>query len=190
MKTLNTNGLRALKVVHLICAIIWIGSAIVMNLLRLLVNVDNAAGMYYMAEILEAIDMQILVPGAVGCLLTGIVYGFFTKWGFFKHRWITVKWILTIFMISVGTFCMGPLIEENVVIGFFQYLQFLIFFLFKHKRNHIDIIINKIFFDMIAKQARKTHNQRIRIMLSGPCFQIISVQTIWLNTISNTTSPS
>ena len=117
MKTLNTNGLRALKVVHLICAIIWIGSAIVMNLLRLLVNVDNAAGMYYMAEILEAIDMQILVPGAVGCLLTGIVYGFFTKWGFFKHRWITVKWILTIFMISVGTFCMGPLIEENVVIG-------------------------------------------------------------------------
>lgn len=117
MKTLNTTGLKTLKVVHLVCAIIWIGSAIVMNLLRLLVNVSDAAGMYYMAEILEAIDIQILVPGAVGCLLTGIVYGCFTKWGFFKHRWLTVKWILTIFMILVGTFCMGPLIKENVVIG-------------------------------------------------------------------------
>ena len=81
MKTLNTNGLRALKVVHLICAIIWIGSAIVMNLLRLLVNVDNAAGMYYMAEILEAIDMQILVPGGCGLPAHGHCVWIFHKMG-------------------------------------------------------------------------------------------------------------
>ena len=70
-----------------------------------------------MAEILEAIDMQILVPGAIGCLFTGLVYGVCSHWGFFKHRWLTVKWILTLFMILFGTFYMGPMVKENVQIG-------------------------------------------------------------------------
>ena len=117
MKKLSTKGMKALKVIHLVCAIAWFGSAISMNLLRHLVVVKDAAGMYWMAEILEAIDMKILVPGAVGCLLTGIVYGIFTNWGFFKHRWLTVKWVLTLFMILFGTFYMGPLVKENVLIG-------------------------------------------------------------------------
>ena len=117
MKKLTTKGMKALKVVHLICVIAWFGSAISMNLLRHLVVVKDAAGMYWMAEILEAIDMKILVPGAVGCLFTGIVYGIFTYCGFFKHRWLTVKWVLTLFMILFGTFYMGPLVKENVLIG-------------------------------------------------------------------------
>lgn len=117
MKKLSTNGLRALKVAHLICAILWIGSAVSMNLLRHFVEVEDAAGMYYMAEELEAIDMQLLVPGAIGCLFTGIVYGVWTNFGFFKHRWLTVKWVLTLFMILLGTFCMGPPVKENVTIG-------------------------------------------------------------------------
>ena len=117
MKKLTTKGMKALKVIHLVCAIAWFGSAISMNLLRHLVVVKDAAGMYWMAEILEAIDMKILVPGAVGGLLTGIVYGGFTNWGFFKHKWLTVKWVLTRFMILFGTFYMGPLVKENVLIG-------------------------------------------------------------------------
>ena len=114
---LKANGLKALKVVHLICAIAWFGSAISMNLLRHLVDVNTPSGMFWMAEILEAIDMKILVPGAIGCLLTGFVYGVFTNWGFFKHRWLVVKWVLTMFMILFGTFYMGPLVKANVLIG-------------------------------------------------------------------------
>ena len=117
MKKLSAKGMKALKVAHLVCVIAWFGSAISMNLLRHLVEAKDAAGMYWMAEILEAIDMEILVPGAIGCLLTGIVYGAFTVWGFFKHRWLTVKWVLTLFMILFGTFYMGPLVKENVAIG-------------------------------------------------------------------------
>ena len=114
---LSVNGMKALKVVHLVCVVAWFGSAIAMNLLRHLVDVDDAAGMYWMAEILEPIDMKILVPGAIGCLLTGIIYSAFTVWGFFKHRWIVVKWVLTLFMILFGTFYMGPIVKANVVIG-------------------------------------------------------------------------
>ncbi len=117
MKKLSAKEMKALKVIHLICAIAWFGSAISMNLLRHIVEAKDATGMYWIAEILEAIDMKILVPGAIGCLLTGTIYGVFTNWGFFRHRWLTVKWGLTMFMILFGTFCMGPLVKENVVIG-------------------------------------------------------------------------
>lgn len=114
---LSNKGQRILKIIHLVCVIAWVGSAIIMNVLRHLVNVKDAPGMYYMAEILEAIDMKILVPGAVACLLTGLVYSICTPWGFVKHRWVAVKWVLTILMIALGTFFMGPLIEENTIIG-------------------------------------------------------------------------
>ena len=117
MKKLSAKGLKALKIVHLVCATLWFGSAIVMNLLRILVNTPDNPSLYYMAEVLEAVDMKILVPGAIGCLLTGIIYGCFTNWGFFRYRWLTVKWILTVFMISLGTFYLGPLVRDNVVIG-------------------------------------------------------------------------
>lgn len=114
---LSANGMKGLKVIHLMCAIVWLGSAVSLNLLPHLVEVKDAAGMYWRAELLEAIDMQILVPAAIGCLITGILYGAFTNWGFFRHRWLTVKWVLTVFMILFGTFFMGPLVRENVEIG-------------------------------------------------------------------------
>lgn len=117
MKKLSARGQKILKIAHLVCAIAWIGSAIVMNVLRHLVDADSAEAMYYVAVVLEAVDMDILVPGAVICLLTGIVYGLFTAWGFFKHRWLTVKWILTVFMILFGTFYMGPRVKDNVTLA-------------------------------------------------------------------------
>ena len=39
--------MKALKVIHHVSAIAWFGSAISMNLLRNLVEVEDAAGMYY-----------------------------------------------------------------------------------------------------------------------------------------------
>lgn len=115
---LSPKGQKILKIVHLVSVIAWVGSAIVMNSIRHLVSISDNAGMYYMADFLEAVDMKILVPGAIACLLTGVLYSTLTPWGFFKHKWITVKWVLTILMIALGTFFMGPLIKENVHIGY------------------------------------------------------------------------
>ena len=43
MKKLSTKGMKALKVIHLVCAIAWFGSAITMNLLRHLIVVKETA---------------------------------------------------------------------------------------------------------------------------------------------------
>lgn len=50
----------------------------------------------------------VVIPGAIGSLLTGLLYSLFSNWGFFKHNWLTFKWIVTVTAILFGTFFLGP----------------------------------------------------------------------------------
>ena len=114
MKTLGANGIKTLKIVHLLFAFMWIGGAFSMILLLFTTSPAEIGEMYMRSRVLQLIDDWLIIPGAVGCLLTGVVYGIWSKWGFFKHRWITIKWILTFAMVLFGTFAMGPWVNGNV----------------------------------------------------------------------------
>lgn len=114
MKTLSSNNLKLLKVIHLLCAFMWIGGAFSMLLLLSGINPAESHEMYMRSLSLKMIDDWLIIVGANGCIITGLVYGIWTKWGFFKHRWITVKWVLTLFMVLSGTFAMGPCVNGNV----------------------------------------------------------------------------
>lgn len=52
--------------------------------------------------------------GVLGIIITGLIYGIWTKWGFSRQRWLTVKWILTLVMVLVGWIVMGPAVTGNV----------------------------------------------------------------------------
>ena len=78
---------------------------------------DNGSALYTYSRLLKIIDDFILIPGAVGCLITGLIYGVFTKWGFFRHKWIIFKWVMTIAQILFGTFVLGPWVNANVIIA-------------------------------------------------------------------------
>ncbi len=41
------------------------------------------------------IDKFFLIHGGIGIVLTALIYSIFTKWGFFKVKWVGVKWVLT-----------------------------------------------------------------------------------------------
>lgn len=114
MKTLSSNNLKLLKVIHLLCAFMWIGGAFSMLLLLSGVHPAESHEMYMRSLSLKMIDDWLIIVGANGCIITGLIYGIWTKWGFFKHRWITVKWGLTLFMVLSGTFAMGPCVNGNV----------------------------------------------------------------------------
>lgn len=114
MKKLKGNGVKALKAVHFLFAFMWIGGALSMTLLLLTTAPQESYEMYMRSLSLKQVDDWLIIPGAMGCLATGIVYGVWTHWGFFKHRWVTVKWGLTIAMILLGTFLMGPWVNGNV----------------------------------------------------------------------------
>lgn len=114
MKKLKGNGIKVLKMVHLLLAVMWIGGGLAMMLLLLTTSPQESHEMYMRSLALKLIDDWLIVPGAIGLLLTGIVYGIWTNWGFFKHKWITIKWILAVFMVLTGTFLMGPQVNGNV----------------------------------------------------------------------------
>ena len=85
-----------------------------MMLLLLTTAPEQNHEMYMRSRVLQLIDDWLIIPGAIGIFLSGIVYGVWTHWGFFKHHWITVKWVLTVVMILLGTFLMGPWVNDNV----------------------------------------------------------------------------
>lgn len=116
-KKLNPQGVKILKMLHIFFAFCWIVGALAMCLLLFITLPESGDELYMRSRILQIIDDYFIIYGAIGALLTGLVYSIWTNWGFFKHRWIIVKWIMTILQILFGTFVLGPCINDNVVIA-------------------------------------------------------------------------
>ena len=88
----------------------WIGGAVSLILLYpLKKGVPDGGVLYGINQSIHHVDiMVVVIPGAFGCLITGLIYGIFTNWGFFKHKWMIFKWIVTVIAILFGTFYLGP----------------------------------------------------------------------------------
>jgi uncharacterized membrane protein len=110
MLKLKAKGLRWLKGFHLIAVSCWIGGAVSLILLYFLKNgISDGGVLYGINQSIHHVDMVVVViPGAFGCLITGLIYSVFSNWGFFKHNWMIFKWIVTISAILFGTFFLGP----------------------------------------------------------------------------------
>jgi uncharacterized membrane protein len=110
MIRLKSKGLKWLKGFHLIAVSSWVGGALSLILLYFLKNdITDGQILYGINQSIHHVDMVVvIIPGAIGCLLTGLIYSTFSNWGFFKHGWMIFKWIVTIFAILFGTFYLGP----------------------------------------------------------------------------------
>jgi uncharacterized membrane protein len=110
MKKMGKKGLKWLKGFHMIAVSCWIGGAVALILLFLLKdNVGSGGVLYGINQSIHHVDMVVVViPGAFGCLITGLIYAIFSNWGFFKHNWLIFKWIVTVTAILFGTFYLGP----------------------------------------------------------------------------------
>lgn len=110
MPKLKAKGLKWLKGFHLITVACWIGGAIsLLALYFLKTGVTNGDVLYGVNQSVHHVDMNIVVvPGAIGCLLTGLIYSLFSNWGFFKHNWLIFKWTVTLSAIVFGTLFLGP----------------------------------------------------------------------------------
>jgi uncharacterized membrane protein len=110
MALVKAKGLRWFKVVHLLCVSCWIGGAVSLLLLYFLKSsVSDGGVLYGINQSIHHVDMTVVViPGAFGCLVTGLAYSALSSWGFFKQRWIIIKWIITVSAILFGTFFLGP----------------------------------------------------------------------------------
>lgn len=117
MKKLSSQGVKVLKMFHLLFAILWIGGGLALTIVLFSVQPETGDELYMKSRILQIIDDFLIIPGAMVSFLIGVIYGVWTNWGFFKHKWITVKWIMTLLQILFGTFVLGPWINQNVEIA-------------------------------------------------------------------------
>lgn len=114
MKTLNPTGMKWLKTFHILFAILWIGCGVSMNFLRITISPSSPEGKYILSLSIKLLDDLLIYGGVLGIIITGLIYGIWTKWGFFRQRWLTVKWILTLVMVLIGWIVMGPAVTGNV----------------------------------------------------------------------------
>ncbi|MBP7736517.1 MAG: hypothetical protein KA369_11135 [Spirochaetes bacterium] len=108
MRKISPKGQRWLKCFHVFFCCAWVGGAISLLSINLFLQAEEGMDLYGIDSSMKFIDDFIIITGAIGCFLTGTLYSVFTNWGWFKHRWITVKWIITLWGIISGTFFLGP----------------------------------------------------------------------------------
>jgi hypothetical protein len=97
-----------LKLFHVLFSSLWVGGAISLVLMGFLLGASTGAELYGISMAKKFVDDFIVIPGAFGCLITGVLYSTGTDWGWFKHRWITVKWIINAYGVVFGTIWLGP----------------------------------------------------------------------------------
>lgn len=107
MKKLTSKQKNWLVGFHVFFAGIWLGAGVCMVLVLLAGHPDSNDGIHSVNAMLKLIDDFIIIPMAIGSLLTGLLISWLTNWGFFRFTWVAVKWILTIVSIVFGTFFLG-----------------------------------------------------------------------------------
>ncbi|WP_338667565.1 hypothetical protein [Pseudodesulfovibrio methanolicus] len=110
MLKLGPGGRKWLKGLHLCTVACWVGGGVALILLYFLKSgVTDGGVLYGMNRAIHHVDSYVVViPGAFGCLLTGLAYSLFTGFGFVKHGWVILKWAVTVSAIAFGTVCLGP----------------------------------------------------------------------------------
>ena len=117
MKKLKLQNIKILKMFHIFFAFSWIIGAVALCLLVFITYPVSGDELFMRSRILQIIDDYFIIVGAMGCLFSGLIYSIWTNWGFFKHKWILLKWILIILQTLFGTFVLGPCLNENVIIA-------------------------------------------------------------------------
>ena len=108
MAKLSPRNTHWLKTLHIILAGLWLGGAVAVVLGQFVLTAEAGLELYGQDVAMKFVDDFVIIPAAIGSLLTGLLYSLLTPWGFFRHRWVVVKWIITIAGILIGTFYLGP----------------------------------------------------------------------------------
>jgi hypothetical protein len=91
-------GLRKLTLaVHLTVSVGWVGAVAAYMALDVATAISRDARTLRAAYLgMELIARSVIVPLALGALVTGIVISVGTRWGLFRHYWVLISLLLTI----------------------------------------------------------------------------------------------
>jgi hypothetical protein len=98
-----TPGLRKLTLTaHLTFSVGWIGAVVAYLALSVAAVTSQDAQTVRAAWIaMELTGWYVIVPMALASLLTGLVMSLGTKWGLFRHYWVLITLVLTVFATTI-----------------------------------------------------------------------------------------
>lgn len=114
---ISSYSQKWLKSFHLLFVAMWVGGAITLSTKQFFLAAQTDGELYGILATMHYIDVFIIIPGALGCLSTGILYSALTNWGWFTYKWIIAKWVICLFGVIFGTYPLGPWMEGLVQIA-------------------------------------------------------------------------
>ncbi len=112
-----TNGRKWLNVLHIISAGIWIGGTASLTALICRYHPDSPESFGAHNSLLKIIDLYIIAPGAAGCLITGAIYSYRYGFGFFRLKWVVVKFLMNITFLLFGGVVVMPEIDAAITLS-------------------------------------------------------------------------
>lgn len=98
-KITNKKFLQWMKILHIIFISIWTGGVVCFTALTALTLASGEAEFTAVFPTLMNIYPMIILPAAVLTLIQGLIYSFFTNFGFGKQLWIKLKWLLLVLIV-------------------------------------------------------------------------------------------
>jgi putative copper export protein len=107
---ISGNAQKILKTLHLLAVSFWIGGCLALFILLNASGYAQSDGeLYGMLRSFQYVNVYVVVyGGALGSFFTGLAYSICTNRGFFRHKWIIIKWALTLYLMLTGTLLLGP----------------------------------------------------------------------------------
>ena len=94
---------------HIGFAALWTGTVSSMFLLSLRnVSSENADILFGLNSAINLLDDYLVIPSAIGSVLTATLLCWATNYGFTKFYWVIAKWFLTTGLAVFGTFWLFP----------------------------------------------------------------------------------
>ena len=102
---------------HITLISIWIGSLTSILLLQLCKDALPASNFFVVDRFVFAIFDSVIMNISIAVAISGLLFSFFTNWGFFKFRWITIKWIAIFLLAGIIIFLASPSINGMAAIS-------------------------------------------------------------------------
>ena len=107
---ISGNAQKILKILHQLAVSVWMGGGLALViLLHASGNAQSDGELYGILRSFRFVNVYVVIyVGALGSFFTGLAYSICTNRGFFRHKWIILKWALTMYLILAGSFMLGP----------------------------------------------------------------------------------
>ncbi|WP_264308966.1 hypothetical protein [[Leptolyngbya] sp. PCC 7376] len=94
---------------HIGFAALWTGTVSSLFLLSFRnMSSDNADILFALNSAINLLDEYLVIPAAIGSVLTATLLCWTTNYGFTKFYWVISKWFLTSGLVIFGTFWLFP----------------------------------------------------------------------------------